>query len=71
MNREALAREFGIFELEAIRLDAYRKQPYALSFPGSLLTNLKDDILEVRLQCRTKYVYATFFADDMVILDRP
>ena len=71
MNREALAREFGIFELEAIQLDATGKQPYALSFPGGLLTNLKDDILEVRLQFRTKYVYASFYADDLVILDRP
>jgi len=71
MNREALAREFGIFELEAIQLDATGKQPYALSFPGGLLTNLNDDILEVRLQFRTKYVYASFYADDLVILDRP
>jgi hypothetical protein len=68
---EALAREFGVFELKAVQLDANRKRPLVLTFPGSLLADLKNGTLEVRVKCRTQYVYAGFHADDLVILTRP
>jgi hypothetical protein len=71
VKAEALAREFGIFELKAVRLDTKQKQPHVVTFPGSLLADLKKGTLEVRLQCRTKNVFAGFHPDDLVILNRP
>jgi hypothetical protein len=48
MKPEALAREFGIFELEAVRLSA-DKNLDSKRFSGSLITDLKNALLGERL----------------------
>jgi hypothetical protein len=68
---DALAREFGIFERKGAQLDANGKQPLVLTFPASLLADLKSGTLEVRVQCLTQGVYAGFHSDDLVIVYRP
>jgi hypothetical protein len=67
LSPEELARKFGRFDHRPQSVEAGAKLPLRVSFPGSLLADLKEGDLEVRVEFHGEGLYLGFAPGDLVL----